>query len=178
MTNAFFLVSSEAQKNPLLPADYDILWSAIIFLIILVAFWKVFLPKMQKMLDERANSIEGNIARAEEAQAKAEAVLNEYTSQLAEARREAGEIREAAQADAQKIVAKAREDALQEQSRILQAATAQLEAERQAAIVSLRKEVGVLALDLASGVVAESLADDARAQAQLDRLLKELEAQN
>ncbi|MFA5607580.1 MAG: F0F1 ATP synthase subunit B [Leucobacter sp.] len=176
MINAVFVAAEESAPNPLLPATYDIVWSAVVFVIILIAFWKVFLPKLQAMLDARAEAIEGNIAKADEAQAKAEAALQEYTAQLASARQEAGEIREAARVDATKIVAKAKDDAVAEASRVTQAAQVQIEAERQSAVVSLRKDVGSLAIDLASGVVGESLTDDQRASALVDRFLNDLEA--
>lgn len=176
MNNAVLFAAEGSTQNPLLPATYDIVWSAIAFLIILVAFWKVFLPKVQVMLDARAEAIEGNIAKADEAQAKAEAALQEYTAQLASARLEAGEIRDAARADANKIVAKAKEDATTEQARITLAAQAQIEAERQSAMVSLRKDVGSLAIDLASGVVGETLTNDNKASALVDRFLADLEA--
>ncbi|GAA2186116.1 F0F1 ATP synthase subunit B [Leucobacter alluvii] len=177
MINAVLAAAEEGStKNPLLPETYDIVWSAVVFAIILVAFWKVFLPKMQTMLDARAEAIEGNIAKADEAQAKAEAALQEYTAQLASARQEAGEIRESARLDANKIVAKAKEDAVTEQARITHAAQAQIEAERQSAVVSLRKDVGSLAIDLASSVVGETLTDDQKASALVDRFLADLEA--
>ena len=177
MNNAVILAAEDsAVRNPLLPETYDIVWSAVVFVIILVAFWKVFLPKLQVMLDERAAAIEGNIAKADEAQAKAEAALQEYTAQLAGARAEAGEIRDAARADATKIVAKAKDDATVEAARIVQNAQTQIEAERQSAVVTLRKEVGSLAIDLASGVVGEQLSDDAKASAMVDRFLADLEA--
>lgn len=164
-----------ASQNPILPATYDILWSAVVFVLVLLVFWRVVLPKMQKLLDERAAAIEGNIAKADEAQAKAEAALQEYTAQLASARAEAGEIREAARVDANKIVAQAKEDAIAEQTRVVQAAKDQISAERQAAVVSLRTEVGSLAIDLASRVVGESLAEESKANALVDRFLAELE---
>lgn len=177
MINAVYVAAEEgATQNPLLPATYDIVWSAVVFVTILVAFWKVFLPKAQAMLDERAAAIEGNIAKADEAQAKAEAALQEYTAQLAGARQEAGEIRDAARADAAKIVGKAKEDAVAEAARVTQAAQSQIEAERQSAVVSLRREVGTLAIDLASGVVGEQLADNQKASALVDRFLADLEA--
>lgn len=178
MNNAVLAVSGPVlaeSPNPLIPADYDIIWSLVIFVIILIAFWKVFLPKFTAMLDARAEAIEGNIAKADEAQAKAEAALEEYTAQLAGARQEAMEIRDAARQDASKIVAKAKEDATSEQARIVQTANAQIEAERQGALVSLRNEVGTLAIDLASGVVGESLKDDQKATALVDRFLADLD---
>ena len=176
MINAVIAAAEGETPNPLLPATYDIVWSAVVFAVILIAFWKVFLPKLQTMLDARAEAIEGNIAKADEAQAKAEAALQEYTAQLAGAREEAGNIRDVARSDAAKIVSQAKEDALAEQARITHAAQVQIEAERQSAVVSLRKDVGTLAVDLASGVVGESLADDQKASALVDRFLADLEA--
>ncbi|WP_334147279.1 F0F1 ATP synthase subunit B [Microbacterium sp.] len=165
----------EVANNPLLPAWYDIIWSGLWFIIILVVVWKVALPKLTKMLDERSAAIEGNIAKADEAQKQAEAALEEYTRQLAEARTEAGEIREAAREDGKKIVAEAKDAASSEAARITATAHTQIEAERQTALVSLRSEVGSLAIDLAGGVVGETLSDDARATAVVDRFLADLE---
>ncbi|MGQ7310361.1 F0F1 ATP synthase subunit B [Microbacterium arabinogalactanolyticum] len=169
------LAAGEEAQNPLLPAWYDIVWSALWFLIILIVVWKVALPKLTAMLDERSAAIEGNIAKADEAQKQAEAALDEYTRQLAEARTEAGQIRDAAREDGKKIVAEAKDAASAEASRITTAAHTQIEAERQAAFVSLRNEVGTLAIDLAGGVVGETLTDDARATAVVDRFLADLE---
>lgn len=170
------LAAEGENQNPLIPAWYDIIWSGLCFIIILLVVWKVALPKMYALLDARSAAIEGNIAKADEAQKQAEAVLEEYTRQLAEARTEAGEIREAAREDGKKIVAEAKEAATGEAARITATAHTQIEAERQAALVSLRSEVGSLALDLAGGVVGETLSDDARATAVVDRFLADLEA--
>nr|WP_201469477.1 F0F1 ATP synthase subunit B [Microbacterium hydrocarbonoxydans] len=170
------LAAEGETPNPLIPAWYDIIWSGLWFLVILVVVWKVALPKFTALLDKRSAAIEGNIAKADEAQKQAEAALEEYTRQLAEARTEAGEIREAAREDGKKIVAEAKETASSEAARITATAHTQIEAERQTALVSLRSEVGSLAIDLAGGVVGETLSDDARATAVVDRFLADLEA--
>lgn len=62
--------------------------------------------------------------------------LEKYTAQLAEARAEAGVIREKANADGNAIVAAKKEQAQAEAERILHNAHAQIEADRQAAVVS------------------------------------------
>lgn len=177
MLNAVVAYAAEegATHNPLIPAWYDIIWSAVCFVVILLVVWRVALPRMKALLDARAAAIEGNIAKADEAQRRAEAALEEYTAQLAEARKEAGEIRDAAREDGKKIVAEAKESASAEAARLTAAAHTQIEAERQAALVSLRSEVGTLALDLAGGVIGETLADDARAKSVVDRFLADLE---
>ena len=170
------LAAEGETPNPLIPAWYDIIWSGLWFLVILVVVWKVALPKFTAMLDKRSAAIEGNIAKADEAQKQAEAALEEYTRQLAEARTEAGEIREAAREDGKKIVSEAKDTASSEAARITATAHTQIEAERQTALVSLRSEVGSLAIALAGGVVGETLSDDARATAVVDRFLADLEA--
>lgn len=168
-------LAAEEAPNPLIPAWYDIIWSGLWFIVILVVVWKVALPRLTAILDERSAAIEGNIAKADEAQKQAEEALEEYTRQLAEARTEAGEIREAAREDGKKIVTEAKDAATAEANRITAAAHTQIEAERQAAFVSLRGEVGTLAIDLAGNVVGETLSDDSRATAVVDRFLADLE---
>jgi F-type H+-transporting ATPase subunit b len=176
MLHAVITAAAEETHNPLIPAVYDIIWSLVCFAIIFaVFFWKV-LPAIRKTLDERSEIIEGGIAKAENAQAEAAAALAEYNARLTEARAEAGRIREQARADGQRILADLKQQASIEAARITTNAQAQIEAERQAALVSLRSEVGSLAIDLASGVIGESLNDDRRSAALVDRFLADLEA--
>jgi len=171
------ILAAEETPNPLIPAWYDIIWSAVIFvpLLLVVAFYVI--PRLNRVLDARRDAIEGGIKRAEEAQAEAAAALEKYTAQLADARGEAAQIRDAARADGAKIVAEAKENAQAEAARIAANAQAQIEAERQATLVSLRSEVGTLALDLAGGVIGETLSDDKRAQSVVDRFLADLEVE-
>ena len=75
-------------------------------------------------------------------------------------------------------MAEAKDTATSEAARITATAHAQIEAERQAALVSLRGEVGGLALGLASNVIGETLSDDKKATAIVDRFLAELEAES
>ena len=56
---AELIIAAEEAPNPLIPAWYDIVYSLVPFLLLLLLFWRVVLPRMQKMLDERAALIEG-----------------------------------------------------------------------------------------------------------------------
>lgn len=172
----FSVVVAEEAFNPLLPALPDLVWGAVCFVVLLAFFWWKVLPTVKTGLDARAEAIEGGIKKAENAQAEAAAALQQYNEQLAEARAEAGRIREAARADGVKILNDLKTQASIEAARITANASAQIEAERQSALVSLRAEVGSLAIDLASGVIGESLTDDKRSAALVDRFLAELEA--
>nr|WP_156163554.1 F0F1 ATP synthase subunit B [Demequina subtropica] len=169
--------TSEVEGADLiLPAPYDLLWSIVIFAIIAVVFTKVILPKLQAVLDERAELIQGGIEKAEKAQAEAAAALEEYTAQLTEARAEAARIREDARVEASQILAEARRRAGTDAERIVETAQRQIDAERHQAVISLRTEVGSLATELASRIVGESLADDARQQRVIDSFLDDLES--
>ncbi|WP_217495986.1 F0F1 ATP synthase subunit B [Agrococcus sp. SGAir0287] len=164
-----------STPNPLIPAIYDIVWSAVVFAIVL-AFFLWLVPKLNKALDERRDAIEGALERAEAAEAKAQASLEENAAILAEARAEAAQIREKARAEGAEILAELKAAAQEEADRVGATARAQIEAERQAAVQSLRQEVGVLALDLSEKVVGESL-DEQRAAGIVDRFLADLEAE-
>ncbi|RRJ88859.1 F0F1 ATP synthase subunit B [Gulosibacter macacae] len=164
------------EQHLLLPADYDIFWSLVVLVVLLLFFWKFVLPQLNKVLDERAAKIEGGIEQAQAVQAEADARKNEYEQLLAEARTEAAEIREKARADGEAIKVEKKQETQAELDRMTKSAKDQIEAERQAAIVSLRQEVGSLAIDLASGVVGENLADDQRSSAYVDRFLNELDS--
>ncbi len=170
------LVRAAESENPLIPAIPDILWATVVFVVLLFFFWKKILPAVQKTLDARAEVIEGGITKAENAQAEADKALEEYKAQLAEARTEAARIREQARLDGTKILNELKEQASVEAARITANAQATIEAERQSALTSLRAEVGTLAIDLASGVIGESLSDDKKATAIVDRFLADLEA--
>ena len=163
------------SSNPLLPAAPDLIWSSVIFVVLFIFFWRMILPRVQKMLDERAELIEGGIKKAENAQVEAAAALEKYTEQLAEARAEAAKIRDQARQDGTKILNEFKEQASADAARITVNAQATIEAERQSALVSLRSEVGSLAIDLASGVIGQSLSDDKNAANLVDQFLADLE---
>ena len=72
-------------------------------------------------------------------------------------------------------MAEQKETAAAEAARIVAAAEEQIKANRQAVLVTLKGEVGTLAIDLAASVLGEILSEDAKSQAVVDRYLKDLE---
>jgi len=157
------------------PPLNELVGSTVSLAIIAIVFWKKVLPVFTRILDERTAKIEGGIAKAEQAQAEAQAALEQYSAQLADARVDAARIREDARSEGHAIVADLRVKASEDSSRILDNAQRQIEAERQQAAISLRIEVGLLAAELATRVVGESLTNSARQSRVIDRFLDELE---
>lgn len=166
------------QQDPLIPDLTELVIGAIAFVIVFAILAKVLMPRITKTLAERTDAIEGGLKRAQEAQDEASRVLADYKAQLAEARHEASRLREEAKEQGAQIKAELRAEGEAERQRIVDAAHAQLEADRQQALTSLRAEIGALAVDLASRVVGESLADEARQSRTVDRFLEQLEEQS
>jgi F-type H+-transporting ATPase subunit b len=164
--------------NPLLPTWPEFILGTICFVVVFGVLGKMLLPRITKMLAEREDAIQGGINRADEAQAEAQAVLAQYRAQLEDAKHEASRMREEAREQGAQIIAEMRERAEAEARRITEAAQSQIDAERQQALISLRAEVGTLAVDLASRIVGESLTDHARQSRMVDRFLEGVEAQS
>ena len=178
MNQAIISAATEGGTNPLVPNPWEMLVVFAGFAVLMYIVVKYVVPMFEKTFAERAEAIEGGIAKAEKAQAEASAALEEYKAQLTEASTEANRIREEARAEGAQILADLKEKAAAESARITAQAHAQIESERQAAVVSLRSEVGTLATTLAGRIVGESLDDDARAARVVDRFLADLESQN
>jgi F-type H+-transporting ATPase subunit b len=147
------------------------------FFLVFGILGKVLLPRALRMLEERTDSIEGGLKRAEDAQAEAKAVLEQYRAKLADARHEAARLREEAREQGAQIKAELREQGEAEKQRMIDAASAQIEADKQQALASLRAEVGSLSVELASRIVGESLQDEARQRRTVERFLDSLEQQ-
>jgi F-type H+-transporting ATPase subunit b len=170
------LAEEAADHNPILPIWQEIIIGTIAFGLLCYVLMKYVFPRMEATFKARVDAIEGGIKRAEEAQAEANKLLEQYRAQLAEARTDAAKIRDDARADAESIRQEIQARAREESDRIIQAGRESLAAERQTIVRELRAEVGDLAVRLAGKIVGESLEDEARRRGTVDRFLADLES--
>src|SRR3954453_21979697 len=164
-----------ADENPLIPPWGEIIIGLIAFGLVVLVMMRFVAPRFEQVFRARREAIEGGIERAEAMQAEAKAAVEQYRAQLAEARTEAAQIRDAARADGQQIIEELRVQAQEESARILARGEEQLAANWQAVVNELRGQIGALAVELAGRVVGESLADDARRRGTVDRFLDQLD---
>src|SRR5918994_4617522 len=150
-------IQAAEAHNPLLPPIGEIIVGTITFAIAFFVLAKFVWPRLEQVFRARREAIEGGIERAEAMQAEARAALDQYRAQLAEARTEAAQIRDAARAEGQQIIEELRAQAQAESARIVARGEEQLAASRQQVVNELRGQIGTLAVDLASRVVGESL---------------------
>ncbi|MEH1013904.1 F0F1 ATP synthase subunit B [Micromonospora sp. CPCC 206060] len=173
-----FLLAAEGGEphNPIVPIWQELVVGGVAFALLCFVLMKFVFPRMEQTFQARVDAIEGGIKRAEAAQAEANQLLEQYRAQLAEARTDAAKIRDDARADAEGIRADVLAKAREESERIIAAGKEQLAAERATIVRELRAEVGTLAVDLASKIVGESLADEARRKGTVERFLTGLES--
>jgi F-type H+-transporting ATPase subunit b len=167
-------LADDSGKQVVIPNVPELIVGFIAFVLLVWVLAKFVYPRMEATFQARVEAIEGGIKKAEQAQAEANKLLEDYRLQLQEARTEAARIRDEARADAtgirEEMLAKARE----ESDRIINAGREALATERQTTIRQLRAEVGQLAVDLAGRIVGESLENEARQRGTVDRFLAEL----
>ncbi|EEH63860.1 ATP synthase F0, B subunit [Gleimia coleocanis DSM 15436] len=173
----FPLAEGHGHEEPslLIPPLYDIFWQVIALAIIALVMYKYVLPKFNAVLDEREQRIAEGLEASDRAK-EAEALAKRHAEEALQAAHvEAGKIRSNATEDAKKIIAKARREAEADAARILENAQRQILAERQAAEISLKSEIGILATELAEKIVGEHLKDTELTARVVDRFLDDLD---
>jgi len=169
------LAAIVGDANPILPSANELIWGSIAFVIVFLLLAKFAFPPAAQALRDRTNKIQGDIDSAEHDREEAAQMLADYRRQLSAAREESNRILEDARKTAEQLrrdlQARAEEDA----SRMIERAREDIAGERERAISEIRREVGSLAVDLASRVIGESL-DRERQLSLVDRYIDELSA--
>ena len=140
------------ESNFLVP-NFTFVVELVAFVIMFAIIARYIIPPINKAMTARQDAIRQQFAELDEAKAKANSAEDEFKAQIADARQEAARIREDAREQGAAIVAEMREQAQAEAARIVEHAHTQIEADRQAAVTSLRNEVGSMATELASRIV-------------------------
>jgi len=146
------------------------------FVVILLVLWKYVVPPVSKAMGERQEVIRKQLDDADAARAKLAEAQAEYQRALNEARTQAAVIRDNARAEAQRIGDELRAQASEESARIIARGEEQLANQRRSIVRELRAEVGELAVQLAGKIVGDSLADEARQRATVERFLSDLDS--
>ncbi|HXY72723.1 MAG TPA: F0F1 ATP synthase subunit B [Actinomycetota bacterium] len=161
------------DANPILPSANELIWGSIAFIIVFLLLAKFAFPPAAKALQERTNKIQGDIDSAERDRDEARQMLADYRRQLAAAREESNRILDDARKTAEQLRRDLQTKAEEDASRMIDRAREDIAGERERAISDIRREVGSLAVDLASRVIGDSL-DRERQLALVDRYIEDL----
>lgn len=145
------------------------------FLVVAGLLYRYVWPYLKRMLEQRQDAVQKQVEESEEAERRLAEAEQRLESAVAESREQAARIRDDARADSQRIREELREQAERESERIRQRGEEQLVAQRDQVVRGLRAEIGMLSMQLAERIVAESLSDEESRAASVDRLLDELD---
>lgn len=149
-----------ASDNPLLePSPGLMIWTLVVFLI---TFWilkrYVFGP-VASMVGKRRDQIAESIDEAEHSREEATRLLEDYKVRLAEARREADQLREQGRKEGERQGHDLVEAAQTQRDRVISDADAQIAADARHAASGIRDDVVDIALMAAERVTGTSLSD-------------------
>jgi F-type H+-transporting ATPase subunit b len=135
------------------------IWTIVAFLITLFVLKRYAFGPIQKTIDERRERIQQSIAEADRAREEARKLLEEHRALIAQARREAEQIRADVRADAEAMRDRVREETEADRQRRLEETRRQIEAETARSLTIIRQEVAeltVIAVSKVTGKVLDS----------------------
>lgn len=154
-------VGAEAGGNPLLSASPGLMiWTVVMFFITLFILKKFVFGPVGDAIEKRRAKIAASIDEAETSRDEAMRLLEEYKVQLADARREADELREAGRREGERQKTDIVGQAQEQRERIVSDTQVQIDAQARAAVAGVRDDVVVLAITAAEKVTRKSLSDD------------------
>ena len=151
----------------------QLFWTALSFLVLLGVMWKYVVPAVTAVLDERAERIRLDLAKAEEMRNDAQNLLEQYEASLATARKEAAEIVASAKQQADAMWAQKTLKLENELKQRADEAAAQLDTAKQKAMKDLQSEVSKLVVAVSEKVLRDSV-DAKKAETLTTQALKDL----
>lgn len=168
------LAAEEGIPQFILPAEDELIWGSIAFVLIFLLLAKLAFPKFKQTMRERTERIRGQLESADRTKAEADGVLDEYRRKLADAQNEANRIieesKKTAEALRRDLVARAEEEATE----IVNRARGEVGAERDRAVAELRASVADLTISVAEKVIGRELQSESAQRAYVDQTIAEL----
>jgi F-type H+-transporting ATPase subunit b len=148
-------------------------WQLIIFILLIVLLKKFAWKPILNAVNEREEGIKNALKSAEDARKEMQNLQADNERILKEARAQRETILKEAREMKNNIVAEAKEEAKGQADKLMLQAQQAIEAEKQAALTEIKKQVSSLSLEIAQKVVTADLAKDKNQEKLIESLLKE-----
>lgn len=169
------VTGTEEEGNPLLSASPGLMiWTIVMFFLTLFILKKYVFGPLGESIEKRRTAIQQSIEEAESSREEAVKLLEDYKTQLAEARKEADELRDRGRRDGERERTSIVGAAEGQRERILADTQLQVDAQSRAALSSVRDDVASIALAAAEKVTRKSMSDDDHRRL-IEDALKELD---
>ena len=149
-----------APSGPLVVNGGLMIWTIVVFVLLLLVLRKFAWPVILGAVKAREAALEQQIAEAEKNRAESAALLEQHKKLLADARSQGQQMLVEAKGVAEKERAAAMERTRQEQADLLDRARRDITAEKEKAILELKREAVDLSLAAASRLIGERMTAD------------------
>jgi F-type H+-transporting ATPase subunit b len=161
--------------NPLISVTPGLMiWTIVCFLIALWVLKRYAFGPIQKLIDDRQQSIRNSIEAADEAREQAERLLEDHRKLIGEARSQAESILAEARRTRESMETRMREETEAERQRRLEETRKEIAAETARALEQIRSEVAELTVEATSRVVGRTL-DEKRDQELIEEAIAGLD---
>jgi len=155
------------------PESGLLFWMVLSFGGVFFVLAKYAFPVILKMVEERKAYIDNSLKLADETNAQLELLKAEGQKIITIAREEQVTILNDALSVKEQIIKEARNEAKAEASKLLEAVRKQIRKEQADAILEVRSQVAILAVDIAEKVIRMQLNDKEKQMGMINRLIDE-----
>ena len=149
------------MENPLIRIEPGLfIWSILTFVLLLAILSRFVWKPLTEALDRREERIRQSLEGAEKARREAERISKEYDDKIARAREEVQAIITEGKATSEKLTKQVLHEARGKSEQIRKDAEKRIKAEKENAIVEIRKEVVSLSLQAASKIIGRNLTEE------------------
>lgn len=176
MSFAFLTVLAQVETptpNLLEPNLGLVLWTAVVFLIVLFLLWKYAWGPITDALAEREERIDTSMTKAERALDEAKRIQAENEKHRREGEQQAREVLREAREEAETLREEEKAQTREEIQQMQEQAREEIEREKENALNELRAEVADLAIQAAGKIIGENL-DEQRQRRLVDDFIDDL----
>jgi F-type H+-transporting ATPase subunit b len=176
MIEALVIAAAESDNSSDLVKPFPglMIWTLVVFFIAFYVLRRYAFGPLAALVEKRRTIVRENLEAAEHSREEAQKLLDEYKQQLAQARREAGEIVERARATGAELERQMREEATAQREREIATAKAAIEAETRQSIEQIKNQVADLTLLATEKVVGRAL-DEREGRRLVEEALAEVD---
>jgi F-type H+-transporting ATPase subunit b len=151
-----------------------VFWTTLCFAILLFILRKYAWKPILAAVDEREQSIETALSRAEAVKEDMERLTNENDALLKQARAERDAILAEATKVKNQIISEAKESAQKEGTRQIELARAEINNQKAIAMADVKNQVAALSIDIAEKILRKQFEDQKKQNELVAELLKEV----
>lgn len=158
----------------LTPSFGLIIWTLLAFLVVFFILKKFAWPAITKGLKDREQSIADALSTAERVKAEMSQMKSEHEALLAQAREERAQILKEARETKEKIINESKETAKAEASKIIAETQAAIEAQKMAAIIDVKNQVGKMVVEVSEQILRRELKNKEDQETHIKGLVNEV----